>query len=275
MMGRRNKKNEFAPGRSRLSRLTPTYPHHRGHAEDEGGGLLPQIEEFFSAHRVVIFIFLCGVVSGLFARGCFRGGEGDPSTEQTQEADQEALPNPGLLKPVREAPEKFKRDSYLPAKRESEASGAIIDSDFSAGRDLIYVDDKRVWWESDNDRDTDDECDHSMHAVMELPFRRLVNLVEATGWQLRVQEAYRATGTHAGKSLHKQGRALDLTVDKFGEAKLTPFEKVAAYEKLAKLVWQAGFDWVYYENSAGGGPHIHASVKPNGPRMSEAKAKNK
>ena len=38
-------------------------------------------------------------------------------------------------------------------------------------------------------------------------------------------------------------------------------------EELAKLAWQAGFDWVYYENSRGTGPHVHASVRADGPRM--------
>ncbi len=276
MMGRSNRKNEFAPSLPKQSRITSPYQHRRKHSEDEGGGIRQRIEEFIASHRSVIFLFLCGVVSGVFLRGCFQETEKEAeAVEEQEEVRDHSLAEPDLFKPVREAPERFKRDSYFPAKRESEASGAIIDSDFSAGRDLVYVDDARVWWESDNDGDTDDECDHSMHVVIEIPFRRLVNLVEATGWQLRVQEAYRATGTHSRKSLHKQGRALDLTVDNFGEVKLTPFEKIAAYEKLAKLAWQAGFDWVYYENSAGGGPHIHASVKPDGPRMSDFKGKNK
>ena len=234
-----------------------------------------RVEAFFAAHRVLLFIFLCGVVSGLFLRGYFTKSEGKlhAVTEQEEVVDKTSMPD--LSKPVRPAPEKFKRDSWLPALRESEASGAITNNDFSAGRDLIYVDDARVWWESDNDGDTDDECDHSMNAVMEIPFRRLANFAVAAGWELRVQEAYRATGTHASKSLHKHGRALDLTLEKLGDVKLTPFEKVAAYEALAKMAWQAGFDWVYYENSAGGGPHIHVSVKADGPKMSDFKGKPK
>ena len=43
--------------------------------------------------------------------------------------------------------------------------------------------------------------------------------------------------------------------------------QIAAYEELAKLAWQAGYDWVYYENSRGTGPHVHASVRADGPRM--------
>ena len=71
----------------------------------------------------------------------------------------------------------------MPDAKECDISGSITNNDFSAGRDLVYVDDPRVWWESDNDGDDDDECDHSMNAVIEIPFRRLVNLVTAAGWQ--------------------------------------------------------------------------------------------
>ncbi len=277
MIGRRIKKDDVVPPRFRPSRISSKHSQRSGRVDDEGGGVLSGIEAFFAAHRIILFIFLCGIVSGVFLRGCFTDSEGeaDEATEQEATLDKVKVAKPDLINPVRPAPEKFKRDSYLPAKRESEASGAITNSDFSAGRDLVYVADERVWWESDNDGDTDDECDHSMHVVMEIPFRRLANLVVAAGWQLRVQEAYRATGIHASKSLHKEGRALDLTVDNLGDVKLTPFEKIAAYEALAKMVWQAGFDWVYYENSAGGGPHIHASVKADGSKMSAFKGKPK
>ena len=274
MIGRRIKKDDVVSPRFKPSRMGSS---HSLHVDYEGAGILSHFEAFFAAHRTVLFIFLCGVVSGVFVRGCFSEREGEPEdvTEQEVAHDKVKIVMPDLMNPVRPAPEKVKRDSYFPAIRESEASGAIVNSEFSAGRDLVFVDDDRVWWESDNDGETDDECDHSMHVAMEIPFRRLANLVVAAGWQLRVQEAYRATGTHASKSLHKHGRALDLTVDTLGDVKLTHFEKIAAYEALAKMAWQAGFDWVYYENSAGGGPHIHASVKGDGPKMSDFKGKPK
>lgn len=178
-----------------------------------------------------------------------------------------------LVNPVRPAPEKFPRNAKMPNVRERDASGEITNGKFSPGRDLIYVTDSRVWWESDNDGDSDNECDHSMHRAMEIPFRRLVNLVESqTKWQLRVQETYRPEGIHSGKSLHKEGRALDITLGyKNGEKLKTPAEKHEAYEKLAKLAWQAGFDWVYYEYGSGTGPHIHVSVKANRPFLTTDK----
>ena len=233
-----------------------------------GWNFLEYVQMFFSGRSKFLGTLLVGFALGILIRGWF--SEDANSTEgQIKDILEAKVVVPDLYTPVREASEKFARDTYLPNKRESEASVAIAEVDFSAGRDLVYVEDKRAWWESDNDdKDNDDECDHSMHAAMEIPFRRLANLVAATGkWQLRVQEAYRENGVHASKSMHKQGRAIDLTVENLRGKKLTPFEKIAAYEELAKLAWQAGFDWVYYENSKGTGPHIHASVRPDGKRL--------
>ncbi len=152
--------------------------------------------------------------------------------------------------PVRKIPKKFRRNTHLPPIPESKASGSIDPNLFSAGRDLVYVADDRVYWESDNDKN-DDECDHSMHKSMEAPLRLLIELVYARGGTLEVQDAYRPCGIHNKRSLHKEGRAIDITCDELG------------LEKLACLAWGAGFDWVYYEASAKGGAHVHCSVKRN------------
>lgn len=176
-----------------------------------------------------------------------------------------------LVNPVRPAPAKFPRNSKMPNKRERDVCGEIVNGKFSPGRDLIFVTDSRVWWESDNDGVSDDECDHSMHRAMEIPFRRLVNLVEAqTKLQLRVQEVYRPEGIHSEKSLHKEGRAIDMTLGyKNGEKLKTAAEMNEAYEQLCKLAWQAGFDWVFYEYGSGSGPHVHASIKATGPFLTD------
>ena len=121
--------------------------------------------------------------------------------------------------------------------------------DFDPDRDLIEVDDRRVWWESEHDKN-DTENDHLMHVAMEIPFRRLVEQVVKAGGTLKVQDAYRASGIHASRSLHKEGRGIDLTCDEIG------------LEKLAKLTWAAGFDWVLFEAPKKGGWHVHASVRP-------------
>ena len=161
-------------------------------------------------------------------------------------------PAPAVIshEPVREILKKFRRDTFLPPKPEREISGRRNADRFSPGRDLIYVDDKRVYWESDNDKN-DTECDHSMHKAMEEPLRLLIELVYERGGTLEVQDSYRASGVHNNRSLHKEGRAIDLTCDELG------------LEKLACLAWAAGFDWVYYEASSKGGAHVHCSVKPD------------
>lgn len=181
----------------------------------------------------------------------------------------EERPNPQ----VRPFPASFPRRACMPDIRETEASGDISVSTFSPGRDLVYVDDPRVWWESDFDGETDDEDDHSMHACIEPAFRRLVELVAMSNATLRVQEAYRPATIHSPKSLHREGRALDLTcpgldpkISDPGPAspdQLLPSQ--ASLEILAKLCWAAGFDWVYYEVPQKSGAHLHVScrtVKP-------------
>jgi len=80
-------------------------------------------------------------------------------------------------------------------------------------------------------------------------------MVEERGGTLKVQDSYRASGNvHAPKSLHKQGRAVDVTWKdpKTGDNR--------SLSTLARMCWAAGFDWVYFENSP---PHIHASVRPD------------
>ena len=203
-----------------------------------------------------LFVLLVVVVNGSCSRN---RGEEPPAPSESAPAEPEK-PAPPVYQ-VRPFPEKFPRRSCMPDKKESEASGAISNSAFSPGRDLVYVDDPRVWWESDFDGETDDEDDHSMHRAMEPAFRRLVELDAMSNATLRVQEAYRPSTIHSTLSLHKEGRALDLTFERIEGEKLTPFEKVAVYESLAKLCWQAGFDWVYYEQARGTGPHVHASVR--------------
>jgi len=153
-----------------------------------------------------------------------------------------------LFVPIREEPDRFPANTYLPRKREGLASGSIKLHLFDAEIDLVSVYDDRVWWESEHDRN-DTEDDHRMHHTVEEPFRRLVELVDQHNALLKVQDAYRAEGIHAVRSLHKEGRALDLTAEGI------------SLEKLAKLCWAAGFDWVYYEAPRDGGAHIHCSVR--------------
>ena len=158
-----------------------------------------------------------------------------------------------LTLPVRPEPKRFPARTCMPNCKEEQVSGGLM-GQFFPRHDLVRIDDPRVWWESDNDhRDTED--DHLMHRAMEEPFRRLVELVAREGGTLKVQDIYREEGIHADKSLHKEGRAVDLTCDELG------------LERLARLAWAAGFDWVYHEWPRKGGAHVHASVRMDRPLL--------
>jgi hypothetical protein len=149
--------------------------------------------------------------------------------------------------PVRELLTRFKPNTCRPDAREGTVSGSIDLETFSSEW-LTRVEDDRIWWESEHDRG-DTEDDHVMHPSMEDPLRRLLELVLAEKGSLEVHDAYRPKGIHAPRSLHREGRAIDLTCDDLG------------LERLAILCWSAGFDWVFYERKARKGAHVHCSVR--------------
>ncbi len=203
-----------------------------------------------------IFLFSAGLlVLGLaMAATLFWSARRDTAVDPRLALLDNLLPRDvDLTLPARPEPKRFPARTCLPDQKEVLVCGEPIGR-FFPRHDLVRVDDSRVWWESDYDKN-DTEEDRLMHRAMEEPFRRLVELVVRAGGTLKVQDAYRAEGIHKTKSLHKEGRAIDVTCDELG------------LEKLAMLCWAAGFDWVFHEIPRNGGAHIHASVRADRPRL--------
>jgi hypothetical protein len=189
--------------------------------------LLHPLRGVSAGERAVFIILVCGGLGATVILG-------------------QVAARPDLRVPVR-------MSQSRPERTEAAVSIPIEQIDFNPGRDLVRVYDDRVWWESENDDHTRDiEDDHLMHWSMEEPFRRLVELVVKEGGLLKVQDIYRAEGIHKEFSLHKQGRAIDLTSENM------------SLGRLAALTYAAGFDWVLLER--GGGHHVHASINPKNRR---------
>ena len=203
---------------------------------------------------MVLAMAVCviGLVACMVFEGC---GEKRPAARVDRPeaaAESRPPPPPDLHNPVRPAPASFPPDSNLPRGKESYASGPIDLKTFSPTNDLVRFEDSRVWFESDKDHHSDDEDDHVIHRAVEVPLKRLVNLLEKKGGALKIQEAYRAADKnkiHLASSLHCEGRAVDLTCEKVGLG------------DLAKLCWQSGFDFVLYEVPRTSGVHLHCSVR--------------
>ena len=190
----------------------------------------------------LFFAVITVILSATALRECGRSRSGG------QQAVDSALPPQPLeacSELVRLEPRRFPRGTHMPPYREDAISGVFSPASFSPSRDLVRVDDGSAWWESDAGSAAQPEDDHLMHRSMESPFRRLSELVRKNGGRLEIRDAYRPDGIHVPKSLHREGRALDLT------------STGISLEKLAMLCWIAGFDWVYYEAKP---EHVHCSV---------------
>ena len=194
-------------------------------------------------------LFLIFSMDGCLKRKAEKSDDAGSVSNKVDRAEQKTV---DLFNPVRPAPATFPPDFNMPPGKESKNSGPIDLKSFDPGKDLVRFEDPRVWFESDHDTD-DTEDDHLINRAVEIPLKRLVNLMEKRGAKLKLQEAYRAVSPdriiHLEKSLHREGRAVDLSCEGM------------SLSDLAKLCWQAGFDFVLYEVPRRGGHHLHCSVK--------------
>ncbi len=194
---------------------------------------------------------ICGLFLVFSVEGCKKNKTGSNDDKASTNNVAKVKEKVDLFNPVRPAPASFPPDSNMPLGKESKNSGSIDLKTFDPKRDLIRFEDRRVWFESDHDKG-DVEDDHMINRAVEIPLKRLVNLLEKKGGKLKVQEGYRAADKkkiHMEKSLHREGRAVDITSDGL------------SLSQLAKLSWQAGFDFVLYEVPPRGGQHLHCSMK--------------
>ena len=215
-------------------------------------GIIPR-ERLRKLSKADRYFLLCSSVISILTLGValiVTGHTTDPRTWRLPGFDVTEPRVVDLTKPVRDIPVRFPANTHLPKRKEQVVSGPLNPRRFDPMKNLVCIEDPRVWWESDFDNN-DVEDDHLVHETMEEPLRRLIELVTAAGGELKVQDAYREEGVHHDLSMHKEGRAVDLTCDEIG------------LEKLACLCWASGFDWVYYEAPKRGGAHIHCSVKNN------------
>lgn len=191
------------------------------------------------AFRVVFLCVLALVVAAIVS-----------SMRESERLPVAKVPTPIVIEPEpRREPESFPLNTHMPTNREIHCTGRIDLMTFDPERDLVRIDDDRVWWESDHDNSMTED-DHLVHRSLESRFRQVIDAVCALGGTLEVHDAYRRKdGTHSRGSMHEEGRALDLTCDQI------------SHEKLAKLCWVAGFDWVYHEGRARQGSHVHCSAK--------------
>lgn len=167
----------------------------------------------------------------LGSAGCDDFSQGDPSLAGGREQQKRLAPG-----------------QFFPQISEKGASGSLVErvERGSAGfKRLVRGDRERLVFK-DEERSG---ADLVMSPRLQEKLDKLADLTESEwpGTKVRVTEAWDEQSEHGAESLHYAGRAADITTADIDNRKLS---------RLAGLAINAGFDWVYYEDS-----HVHVSVK--------------
>jgi hypothetical protein len=141
----------------------------------------------------------------------------------------------------------IERGRYLPNQPEAERVGAIsgaVDRGTVPFHRLVRCDARNIVFKDEEGTG----ADRLMTPRLEARLQRLASLVsrEWPGVQLRVTEAWDENREHGERSVHYEGRAVDLTTSDLDNTRLA---------RLAGLALSAGFEWVAHEPT-----HVHASV---------------
>lgn len=143
----------------------------------------------------------------------------------------------------------LKQGEKVPNKSETVASGAITkkirrtDPEFAT---LVQNTNAKIIFKDEEQTGADRMMTQSLSDALDKLADDVAN--EWTNVKLRVTEAWDEENEHTGGSLHYEGRAADLTTWPIENNKLG---------RLGRLAVNAGFNWVWYENTA----HIHVSVR--------------
>ena len=122
-----------------------------------------------------------------------------------------------------------------PIRRRSREYARLIECTHDS---VVFKDEEK----NGSDRRMSRRTHERLHALARLVER------EWPGKKPRVTEAWDENIEHGDKSVHYEGRALDLTVSDLDPSKLG---------RLSALARDAGFDWVYFEDET----HVHVSSR--------------
>lgn len=157
--------------------------------------------------------------------------------------------SPSLSRGREAARDVFRVGDYAPGRPEIEVVGGVDKPIRRRSKDyarLVECDHDAIVFKDEEKNGADRRMTRRTHERLHA-LARLVDR-EWPGKKPRVTEAWDEDIEHGDKSVHYEGRALDLTVSDVDSSKLG---------RLSALARDAGFDWVYFEDAT----HVHVSTR--------------